>query len=157
MRVERANSRMASLGFPLPAGGAGDELAPELAALLAAGFDEMDGCVVLRAFHHSATRTSVAKCHDETGFEAFINHVHIEDYLPDGTGEDDALMQASDFVRQLADQLAASYPDREFHVIVGISDSCTVRFHAERPGQAWLADDIEGYEREAVMSISTCS
>jgi hypothetical protein len=57
-------------------------------------------------------------------------------------------------VERLAERLERAYPDRRFHIIVGVSDSCTVRFHTGRPGKAWLADDIERYP-EAVMSITT--
>jgi hypothetical protein len=49
--------------------------------------------------------------------------------------------------------LGGAYPDKAFDIVVGVSDSCTIRFHTDRPGQAWLAEDIEAYA-EPVMSIS---
>lgn len=143
---------MTSLGFPVVAQ---RELAPKLAAVLATGVEDVDGCVVLRAFHESTARTTIASCHDETGFEAFINHVHIEDYLPPGAAQDAVVEQASEFIRQLAGELRAAHPDRDFRIIVAVSDACTVRFHTDRYGQSWLADDIEGYRDEAVMSLTT--
>jgi hypothetical protein len=152
IRVERASRSMAALDFPTTLR---QSLTSELAAVLAAGVEDMHDCVVLKSFHESAARTSVASCQDETGFEAFINHIHVEDYLPRDTPQSTVREQASEFVRQLADKLVAAHPERDFHIIVAISDSCTVRFHTDRPGQSWLSDDIEGYLDEAVMSLTT--
>jgi hypothetical protein len=153
--MTRTNSRMRALGFP-PASTDADQslLAPSLATVLAAGFDEVSDCVILAHFEATARRTSIESCHDETGFEEFVNHVHIADALAPGPSETDVVAQAALFVQCLAANLANAYPDRTFEVVVSLrDDKCRVGFHAVRSGQTWLADDIEGYGDEAVMSI----
>ncbi|MHB1837545.1 MAG: hypothetical protein ACYCXW_21580, partial [Solirubrobacteraceae bacterium] len=125
-------------------------LAAGLAATLREGFVNRDGLVVLRRYAESADR---ARGHDDaTGVEALANHVHVEDELPDAT-RDELLTQTWRFAVVLAAALGDAYPDDEFVVIVGVSDSCTVRFHKLRSAERWLAEDIESYQ-EAVLSLT---
>ncbi len=146
------NRRMAALQPPsVDALPVGRDLDAGLAAVLDDGFEQVAGCVVFSRFADSARRIGVAQCGDETGFEAFVNHVHVEDELP-AASPSDLLEEAGLFVSRLADQLKRAYPDEPFVVILAVSDSCTVRFHKVRTGQSWLADDIEDYD-EAVMSL----
>lgn len=151
----RMNARMIQLDPFLDTPERVRELDPRLAALLDGGFEDHGGCVVLACFTDSARRTSVAAFGDETGFEAFVNHVHIEDELR-GTMESDALRQAVLYARRLCHELTVAYPDDAFEIVVAVSDSCTVRFHKVRSPQSWLAEDIESYE-EAVMTLLVSS
>ena len=123
-----------------------------LSVLLGDGFEEVSGCVVLSAFAASGRRTSVAACHDEAGFEAFINHVHLEDVLPEKSPSD-VEQQTMLFVGRLASELTRAYPAKEFVVIASIGDSATVRFHENRKAQKWLDDNLERYENEAVLVL----
>lgn len=138
---------MRALGLPpVDAPPEPDALAPSLLALLALGFVEIEGCVVLAAFESSGRHTSVARCHDETGYEAFLNHVHVEDLLPEDPPGEQVLEQAVHYVRRLAADLRAAYPDRSFVVVLGVDEgSANVRFHTVWPGQCWLVDDLETY------------
>jgi hypothetical protein len=128
-----------------------EELDPRLAGVLDDGFAEISECVVLRRFLDTARRTSVSACSDEVGFEAFVNHVHVEDELP-GRSAELALAQSVSFARRLDRDLRVTFPDHRFEIIISVSPSPVVRFHGVRPGQRWLAEDIEGYQ-EPVMSI----
>ncbi|HTF23424.1 MAG TPA: hypothetical protein VK937_05825 [Candidatus Limnocylindria bacterium] len=52
-------------------------LLPELSSVLDAGFVEEKGCVLLAA---KARGSEFARAtEDETGYECFINHLHVED------------------------------------------------------------------------------
>jgi hypothetical protein len=149
----RVNSRMAALGPP-PIDAESTVLLDErLALILADGFDEIGDCVVLARFSESVAHVSVESCHDATGFEAFINHFHVEDEL--GLAYDDpvVLLQAGLFAGLLGASLERTYPADRFLILLTVSDSCTVRFHKLRQGQRWLAEDIETYQNEAVMTI----
>jgi hypothetical protein len=90
---------------------------------------------------------------DETGFEAFVNHVHIEDVLPGATPSEALVAQAVLFARCLARDLSDASPGEAFEFVLAVGDSYTVRFNKSRPGQSWLADDIEGYEQEAILQL----
>ena len=152
MRIERANRQMATLAFPLNATDR-PTLDPAMEALINDGFDEVNGCVILRRFRRSADATTIEGCGDETGFEAFVNHIHLEDLLAPSTTPQILLAQAAEYVRRLATQLSVAYPDRRFQIIVAVGDSCTVRFHTVRIGMSWLGDDLDAYP-EAVLSVA---
>jgi hypothetical protein len=118
-------------------------LSPELARVLNAGFVEEKGCVLLA----SEARDSAfdrAACQDETGYECFINHVHVE-------GLDEAL----EFARRLNNALAAAFAV-EFVVIVSFDGhEATVRFHRLRTGQTWLSENLEEYREEGIAVLDS--
>ena len=128
------------------------ELDVRLASLLDAGFEEVAGCIVLPGYADSARRTSIALVRDETGLEAFVNRVHIEDVLRSTTASQ-ALPQAALFARRLARHLTSAYPNEGLEIVLTVSDSCSVRFHKSRSSQNWLADDLESYD-EAILRLS---
>jgi len=110
-------------------------LSPELSRVLAGGFVEERGCVLLASEAHNSAWTRVADTHDETGYECFINHLHIE-----------SLQEALELARRLIEALAERFTGR-FAVIVSFDGrEATVRFHRLRAGQAWLSDNLEEYE-----------
>jgi hypothetical protein len=118
-------------------------LSPELSSVLSAGFVEDKGCVLLA----SATRDSAfdrAATQDETGYECFINHVHVEN-----------LGEALEFARRLNNALSATFA-ADFVVIVSFDGrKATVRFHRLRAGQIWLNKDLEEYREEGIAVIGS--
>ena len=90
---------------------------------------------------------------DRTGFECFINHVH----LPfEGTNE--TLVPCLEYAATLQEALIPLTQDRQFRVIVSLSEgdafpksACTVRFHQIRPGENCVSEDLEGYKSEAIL------
>jgi hypothetical protein len=120
-------------------------LSPELSSVLSAGFVEEKGCVLLAsqapdtdsAFTRAATQ-------DETGYECFINHVHVE-----------SLGEALEFGRRLNKTLAATFAG-DFVVIVSFDGrKATVRFHRLRAGQTWLNENLEEYREEGIAVIDS--
>ena len=150
----RMNARMAALGPPsIGAPADGIELDPRLAAILADGFLELGDCVVLAHEAGSVAAAPIDSYPDATGFEAFINHMHLEDELELPAADPTVLAQAGRYATELADRLERAFPGETFVLIIGLGDSCTVRFHKLRSGESWIADDLEGYENEAVMVV----
>ena len=110
-------------------------LSAEVARVLAGGFVEEQGCVLLASQVHNVVRTRVADTQDETGYECFINHVHLK-----------SLQEALELARRLSKALANRFTG-QFSVIVSFDGrEATVRFHRVRAGQIWLSDDLEEYE-----------
>ena len=94
---------------------------------------------------------------DKTGFECFVNHIFVEDQhegsVRDRQGH---LKQAIAFALATDNQLRSVFPARSFKVIVAANAvSCGVRFHIERPGEEWLASDLDGYGQEAILVLET--
>lgn len=144
---ERMNRAMRRRGSrELPASG----LEASLQTLLDAGFVERDGCVFLAAEADSAP---VSDQLDQTGREAFVNHIHIEDWL---TQRDDAGLdaQAMHYARALAERLDAAFPNHAFDVVLAVGDSSTVRFYRHRSNESpYLSADLESYEDEAMLVL----
>ena len=115
----------------------GGDLAEPLAALLDDGLAQRGDCIVLARFADSENRRLDAeRLGDETGVEAFVNHVHIEDELPPATATPaETLRQATRYVRRLTAMLETERPDRTFHIILSVSDSCVARFHTAAGGR----------------------
>ena len=116
-------------------------LSPEASRILAAGFVEERGCVLLASEAHNSKHTPIADAFDETGYECFVNHLHLE-----------SLRDALELAKQLAQSLSERFKCG-FAVIVGFDGrEATVRFHKIRPGQSWLHDDLEKYQ-EAIAVL----
>jgi hypothetical protein len=108
-------------------------LSPELSNVLVAGFVEKKGCVLL-ASEAPDSAFPRATTQDETGYECFINHLHVEN-----------LAEALEFARRLNRALAERFT-ASFVVIVSFDGrEATVRFHKLRAGQTWLSENLEGY------------
>jgi hypothetical protein len=101
-------------------------LSAELSSVLEAGFVEGKGCVLLASLA-SDSAFARAAAEDETGYECFINHLHIEN-----------LGEAPEFARRLNKALVESFED-SFVVIVSFDGrEATVRFHRLRADQTWF-------------------
>jgi hypothetical protein len=88
---------------------------------------------------------------DATGYECFINHVHLE------CGERrPSLLKALGFVGALRRALEESYNREVFLIIASFSDGeCTVRFHKQRQHETWLAGNLDSYQFEAILEVQT--
>jgi len=109
----------------------------------------VQGCVLFADQAEGCRHISLGDFPDRTGFECSVNHFHVPyDSTPA------ALLQLIVRTAAIRRALAEYAPDRSFLVIVSIAErECTISFHECRPGEAWLADDLEGYKDEAVAVI----
>ncbi len=111
-----------------------------------------DGTLVLPWTPQGAT---IPRDHwaDRTGYECFVNHVHLESVL----GEDcDVSLVGVKLGLALGEHLAVHLADAGPVTIIVSFDGASpvLRVHRTRPGERWLADDLEGYA-EGVLVIET--
>lgn len=133
-------------------------LPDELARMADAGIVEVAGCYFLKAYyrpHYTATPEQLV---DRTGLECFVNKLHI-----DAFAETSWLPIAVNFAFRILERLNSEHPQAAFCFIVSLNDasdpdcfpSCTARFHCIRPGETWVAEDLNGYKLEAVLTITS--
>src|ERR1700733_6642556 len=104
-------------------------LSPKLSSILNAGFVEEKGCVLLASEKRDCGSDRTAT-HDETGYECFVNHVHVE-----------SLGEALEFAGRLKKTLTSLFPG-DFVVIVSFDGrEAIVRFHRLRAGQPGLSEN----------------
>lgn len=90
---------------------------------------------------------------DLTGWECFVNHVHVSDYVK-GSAKI-KLEQAMMFAFGIAKQLQKRKVYGSYCIIITLmGGECIVRFHRNQPGESWLANSLERYE-EGVLCLST--
>jgi hypothetical protein len=119
----------------------GAELAPALAELAAGRLVETDQGIVLERLLPKTIDPNVFQ--DKTGFEAWINKIHVEDYVDETTqGADDVLLQGLLYAERLAAKFAArGGAFRIFLCVDNDSNDVTCRFHVVREGEPWFIDD----------------
>jgi hypothetical protein len=122
---------------------------PVLTTLSMPALSQVGEFVLLKNQYEANRHVSPADFPDKTGFECFINHVH---HPFDGTGA--SLKSCLNYAIALQMALARIAKNRSFQVIVSVDDhECTIRFHQIRQGEAWIAEDLEGYAEEAVLLL----
>lgn len=133
-------------------------LAAELRRLLEPGIPSLDGCWLLASQLPAGASRARDQFPDRTGYEAFVNHIHVADALG-RAGERSpgfALGQALALGLELEALLAAH---GSFQIVVAADmDSpadCNVRFYKLRSGEIWIEDDLEGYTHEGILVIET--
>jgi hypothetical protein len=88
---------------------------------------------------------------DLTGYEAFVNKVHVSDY--DATlSVDESLIQGLNFVDRLLLRLRQLH--KPFRVMLSVdpdSSEVTVRFFERRPANQWGSDNPDDYEAEDII------
>jgi len=113
------------------------------------GLVTVEGCVLLADEAQGCQSVSLNDFPDRTGFECFINHFHVPfERTPAG------LLKLIARIAGIRRALSQYAPTRNFRILVSVSKGeCTIRFHECRPGEAWLAKDLEGYGEESVAAI----
>lgn len=131
------------------------QLHPALAGLVEPGFVRLNGSIVLKALAEKAKAVTPSDFSDETGYESFVNHIHVEDHVPPEDGPASAsvlLTNGISLASTLHTLLRQSFPEEGFEVILSLEDNhCTVRFHKKRTGEQWLRSDLDEYQEEALM------
>jgi len=141
----KANKAMESLLADLPH----VVMEGELERIARSDFVERDGCIFIAALNPQS-HMSLDSFPDRTGYECFVNSVHIDDYV-----SDDLLATAISWLSLVLDQwnkfglpgvLQGSVSTDEF--------GATVKVYVLRPNEPWLGDDLEGYE-QAVLTVNS--
>ena len=128
------------------------ELSPALTKVVEEGVFCQQNLVLLASQSRLVQSSVQEELGDETGYECFVNDLHLEDVLGPST-ECSQLEQALAFGRELARIWVNAGKDGSLlFIIAGNEGEINIRFHRVRVGQAWLADDLETY-REPVAAI----
>lgn len=138
--------------FPIPDG---------LIRLVEEGFERRSGMILLRslALSRGTALEDLKRTDDETGIEAAINEIHIEDFVDTKIPCFELARLGCDFAFFLARKVQQVHQDIPLRVIVSanpagladnVRDTCVVRFHQRREHQVWLNEDLESYREEAI-------
>ena len=143
MKVNRAMSALLSdTGHDVP-------LVAELRGIADGGFCELENCYVLCRLL-GATNATRADFDDATGYECFINSLHIEDYEPEFP-----LAQALQFVAQVFHVWNEDRRTFPLRAIVSADEfSVVAKFHAARSCEHWLSEDLEAYD-DPILTIDS--
>ena len=153
----RMNSRMRALltDDQLRAQAVRNGLPSSFRSLLDAGIHVHEGIWGFRAMERRRTNITRAMFPDATGYECLLNKLHIEDYLDTVEEQppvESQLAHGLRFIQLLQQQLPR---EEQFTLVLSCDDErCVMRFHKTRPGEKWLAEDLEAYPEEAILEVS---
>lgn len=138
--MSKALSSLASLG----------SLSSDLSSIAEQGFYQKDGCTFLKFFENMITNVSLSSFVDRTGYECFINSIHVDDYA-----ENDWLGNALQFSRRLLECWSGTSRSDSLEVILSYSEfGATVKAHVTRTGESWLSDDLDKYNEPILVVTS---
>jgi hypothetical protein len=146
----RMNGLFANLLPSLRASIEGMSLESKLTKLVDGGIVAVDNSFLIRELANVTTNVTKESFPDKTGYECFINHIHIEDYIT-GNLTAQAVIFAASMLRKWIEE---KFKGHLVAIISSDEGSTTVRFHHKRPNELWLAYDLDGYE-QAVFEISS--
>lgn len=99
-----------------------------------------------------ATSVSMADFPDRTGYECFVNSIHIDDYVTEGY-----LSFAFKFADALMFTWRKSQGAATLKVIISSDEfGAVVKGHIDRPGESFLAANLDGYG-EAILIVDSSS
>jgi len=137
-------------------GGSRLPLDAKLDTIASDGIVAIDGCYLLRTEAEKSTNATISDFPDETGYECFINHIHIDDYM-----SEDLVNQSVGYASKVLRMWNEQKLDGELISTIGLTknectnrDEAVVRFYHKRQNESWLSDDLDVYDA-AVLEISS--
>jgi hypothetical protein len=125
----------------------------ELSALVAQGFEELDGCVFLASLKKAGTNAKQEDFPDKTGYECFINSIHIDDFV-----QSDCLAFACLFIEACFSAWKQSGISGDLTAVISDDESgAVVKLHRARSDEFWVSSDLENYREEAVLVAHSSS
>ena len=132
-----------------------NELPETLSNLAVRGFIEHDECFFLASTIEKKTNISSSDFPDKTGYECFINSIHIDDHI-----QSDYLINACLLAETILKKLSMLEKNQLLRIIISSNEfGATLKVHLLRTGESWLASNLEEYD-EAILfmdSIDYCS
>jgi hypothetical protein len=127
-----------------------ERLDPKLRGIVDGGFNIVNDCVLL-AEQTGTTNATLDSFQDKTGFECFINHMHIDDFVSKDVEENSIV-----FVSKMLEKWNLKNNGGILNSIVSFDKTggASVRFHYKRRGESWLSDDLDGYQ-EAIFEMAS--
>jgi hypothetical protein len=125
-------------------------LSDSLQRLLAQGFVKKQECYLISTLKRRGDNVTVSDCFDKTGYECFVNSIHIVDYQQPAD-----LSVSVAFAGALFNAWTVTGIKETLRVIVSYkTEDPVVKWHVARDGENLLGDDIEGFE-SAVLEIDS--
>jgi hypothetical protein len=111
---------------------------------------EVGEFVLLRSHYEANKHVNPKDLPDKTAFECLINHVHHPFERTNAS-----LRSCLSYAIALQNSLSRIANGRGFLVIASFDDhECVTRFHQVRQNENWVAADLEGYTKEAVLLLA---
>jgi hypothetical protein len=127
-----------------------DKLSDDLASIAEEGFFQRHGCEFLNFFKSSSIAVGLDYLQDRTGYECYVNSIHIDDYV-DLNWLGEALLFAN---RLIEHWLARSSPE-VLQVIVSCDEfGAVVKAHVIRAGESWLRENLDEYDDPVLLARS---
>ncbi|HEY2511925.1 MAG TPA: hypothetical protein VGI39_13745 [Polyangiaceae bacterium] len=133
-------------------------LHPRLRALVEAPLVRKAGSLSLEPLVANATGPEAL--HDRTGYEAFLNKVHVEDFIDDTGGGEPLGTLIRQGVKAAVELSRRLESEGRFRVLLSLDPdlpTMTLRFFGRRDGEAWGAEDPDAFQLEEVLMIDTGS
>ncbi|MBT6435115.1 MAG: hypothetical protein HOK28_18605 [Deltaproteobacteria bacterium] len=125
-------------------------LAESLKKLASEGFTQVDDFVFLKHCYKTNTNVSAESFPDATGYECFINSIHIDDYV-----SCDYLAQAVLFTRSLFESFNDLGLQSSLVCVMSMDElGLNIKFYLARINELYLNEDLDGYD-EAVLIIDS--
>src|SRR5215203_7516130 len=104
----------------------GERLPKALSQWLAQGFTKLGGAIMFTAARKTGENIKPKNFPDLTGFECFVNHIHIEDQLDRPLSNETALLrQGIAFALETKTRLFSKFPRKHFKlIVVSTMDGC---------------------------------
>ena len=138
-------------------------LQPRLRALVDTPLVRKAGGLLLEPLTAHATGPEAFQ--DRTGYEAFINKIHVDDFLDDPakTNKDRLsvlIQQGAKAAVRLAERLEKEGP---YRVLLSLDlpsldeglPTMALRFFERRIGEPWIDEDLDAYQLEEIFIIDT--
>lgn len=127
--------------------GVGKKLEPSLLEIFSDGFLVMNDCYFLKELFQQQTHANASDFVDKTGYECFINSLHIDDYV-----KNDFFIQAM----FLTERVILEWNKLNNHLLLEVILSETdfgvnVKFHVLRQNEIWINENELNKFSEAVM------
>lgn len=123
------------------------QLDTRLLKILNQGFIQKDGCYFLKSFYEADTNVTQRNFIDKTGYEAFINSFHVDDYV-----EDNYFLQTILFVKMLSIYWGELTNQKNIETIIAeTSFGFNVRFHVVREGEIYNDENLENYKEGVII------
>ncbi|WP_153074172.1 hypothetical protein [Paraburkholderia bonniea] len=127
-----------------------DLLSSSLKKIANSGFKFESDCYFLCELVHNAKNVRKENFPDNTGYECFVNSIHIDDYV-----DENLLKQAILFVIEIFSSWNKLISDIALVAIVCVDElSVTVKFHVHRSNEIWLNPNIDSYE-DPIFSVKS--
>jgi len=128
----------------------GEKIPEKLLDMLCLGFSIENECVFLASLATKRRNVNKDDFPDKTGWECFVNSIHIDDYCSSAY-----ILNSLIFL----DDLFKKWRERREGVLQAIVSSdefgANVKFHLLRDGESWVDHDLEKYEDPILVLDST--